>query len=295
MKFTLNLMAELDDALQSGAPERRVQLLRRITDHFLSESSRLNDEQVGVFDDILTHLAHRIEERVLAQISQKLAPVGNAPLNLIKCLAEDDNISVAGPVLEQSTRISEHDLIEIAKHKSQAHLIAISGRASLSENLTDVLVGRGDGRVMSKLARNEGARFSSAGFTALVKRAHGDDGIVESLSQRTDIPQNLFKELLLRATNLVRSRLLAAASPEQQQQIQEAMMSVVRELDLGTEADHGPAAAENTAQGLRSKRYFLGSRPAKRNLPIAAPAAGAKPAVPASNSKSAFPAPTAKR
>ncbi len=295
MKFTLNLMAELDDALQSGAPERRVQLLRRITDHFLSESSRLNEEQISVFDDILTHLAHRIEERVLAQLSLKLAPVGNAPLNLIKCFAEDDNISVAGPVLEQSTRISEHDLIEIAKHKSQAHLVAISGRASLSENLTDVLVGRGDGRVMNKLARNEGARFSSASFAALIKRADGDDSMTESLSQRTDIPQNLFKELLLRATNLVRSRLLAAATPENQKQIQEAMMSVVQELDLSAEADPDPAAVENSGPGLKSKRYFWGSKPAKRSLLTAVPAASAKPAVPAPNYKRVYPAPNAKR
>jgi uncharacterized protein (DUF2336 family) len=257
MKFTLNLMGELDDALQSGAPERRVQLLRRITDHFLSESSRLNEEQVRVFDDILTHLAHRIEERVLAQLSLKLAPVANAPMNLIKCLAEDDNISVAGPVLGQSSRITEQDLLEIAKHKSQAHLFAISGRSALSEQLTDVLVSRGDGRVASRLARNEGARFSSAGFAALVKRADGDASMAESLGSRADIPPDLLKELMLRAANLVRSRLLAAATPENQEKIQEAMKNVVEELELGTDADLVPAA-EAAARGIKSKSYYWG-------------------------------------
>jgi len=266
MKFTLNLMAELEDALKSGASEHRVQLLRRITDLFLSESNRLNEEQVSVFDDILTHLAHRIEERVLAQLSLKLAPVGNAPMNMIKCLAEDDNISVARPVLEQSTRISEQDLIEIAKHKSQAHLFAIAGRDSLSESLTDVLVGRGDVRVASKLARNAGARFSSVGFAVLVKRADGDDGMAESLSKRTDIPQNIFKELLLRATNLVRSRLLASATPENQKQIQDAMKSVAEELDLSADADADPASPEGAGQGVKSKRYFLGPRSSLRSV-----------------------------
>jgi uncharacterized protein (DUF2336 family) len=277
MKFTLNLMAQLDDALQSGAPERRVQLLRRITDHFLSESSRLNEEQVGVFDDILTHLAHRIEERVLAQLSLKLAPVPNAPLNMIKCLAEDDNISVAGPVLEQSSRISEQDLLEIAKHKSQAHLFAISGRASLNESLTDILVSRGDGRVASRLARNEGARFSSTGFAALVKRADGDVNMTETLSKRPDIPISLLKELMLRATNLVRSRLLASAPPEMQQQIQEAMTNVVKELELGNGAEHHPAPVQEAPQtpGREGKRYYWAPQAAKRNSP---------PTVPASNS-----------
>jgi uncharacterized protein (DUF2336 family) len=256
MKFTLNLMSELQDALKSGAPERRVQLLRRITDHFLNESARLSEEQVGVFDDILTHLADRIEARVLAQLSLQLAPVGNAPLNMIRCLAEDDNISVAGPVLEQSSRISERDLIDIAMQKGQAHLLAISGRASLSEALTDVLVNRGDGRVMGKLARNEGARFSSSGFAALVLRADGDDGLTESLGLRRDIPLDLLKELLLRATNLVRSRLLAGATPEQQKLIQQAMTRVAEELELNTAAAEGTVQRLNREGRLNEKTFF---------------------------------------
>lgn len=250
MKFTLALMSELEDALQSGAPERRVMLLRRITDLFLSDANRLNEQQVGVFDEILTHLAHRIEERVLSQISVKLAPVKNAPTNMVTLLANDDNIAVAGPVLAQSDRIAEKDLIEIAKSKSQTHLLAIAIRASLSEAITDVLVARGDKRVVGKLARNAGARFSKEGYEIVVKRAEGDDELSENLGLRIDIPLSLLKQLLMRATNLVRSRLLAAADPEKQKQIQEAMMSVAEELGLGAFGYRDLAAAEGVVKRL---------------------------------------------
>lgn len=263
MKFTLALMSELEDALQSGAPERRVMLLRRITDLFLSDANRLNEEQVGVFDEILTHLAHRIEERVLSQISLKLAPVKNAPINMITLLANDDNIAVAGPVLAQSDRIAEPDLIAIARSKSQTHLLAIAIRASLSEALTDVLIERGDRKVVGKLARNNGARFSLHGYEAVVNRAEGDDELAENLGLRIDIPPALLKRLLLRATNLVRSRLLAAADPEKQKQVQQAMMSVAEELGLGAFGYRDLAAAEGVVkrlnrEGKLNERVLLG-------------------------------------
>lgn len=244
MKFTLALISELEDALQSGAPERRVVLLRRITDLFLNDANRLNEQQVGVFDDLLTHLAHRIEERVLSQISVRLAPVKNAPLNMITLLAKDDNIAVAGPVLAQSDRIGEKDLIEIANSKSQTHLLAIAIRSTLSEAITDILVKRGDKRVVGKLAKNQGARFSARGYEAIVSRAAGHDELSENLGLRLDIPLPLLERLLLRATHLVRSRLLAAADPEKQKQIQQAMMKVADELGLGAFGYRDLAAAE---------------------------------------------------
>jgi uncharacterized protein (DUF2336 family) len=57
-------------------------------------------------------------------------------------------------------RLTTPDLIEIALAKSQSHLLAISKRSSLSESLTDTLIERGDGDVISTLAGNAGARFS---------------------------------------------------------------------------------------------------------------------------------------
>lgn len=250
MKFTLALMSELEDALQNGAPERRVDMLRRITDLFLNDADRLNEAQVGVFDEILTHLARRIEERVLSQISLKFAPVRNAPKNMMSLLANDDNIAVAGPVLAQSDRIAEGDLIEIAKSKGQTHLLAIAIRAQLSESITDILIERGDKRVMGKLARNAGARFSQGGYKIIVGRAEGDDELTENLGLRVDIPLPLLKQLLMRATNLVRSRLLAAADPEKQKQIQAAMMSVAEELGLGAFGYRDLAAAEGIVKRL---------------------------------------------
>jgi len=88
------------------------------------------------------------------ELSAQLAPIGNAPVNVIQRLARDDEITVAGPVLAQSPRLSPTDLVDIAETKSQAHLLAISGREAIAPMVTDVLVHRGGpARVAGRAAR----------------------------------------------------------------------------------------------------------------------------------------------
>jgi uncharacterized protein (DUF2336 family) len=230
MTTSVSLLAELEDALKNGSPEKRVDTLRRVTSLFLDESDRLNEQQIRVFDDVLVHLIERIETKALIQLSTSLAPVDNAPIEVIRRLSNDDEIEIAGPVLTASNRLSESDLIGIAQSKGQGHLFAISGRASLPVGVTDVLVERGDHQVHHALAKNSGAHFSDSGFATLVKRSETDEALAEKLGLRLDIPLRLLRQLLAKATDLVRSRLLAAATPENQEKIQHALASIASEV-----------------------------------------------------------------
>jgi len=123
-----SLIAELEDAIQSGAKDKRVDTLRRITDLFVADADRLSDKQIDVFDDVLGHLIKRIEGKALAELSRRLGPINNAPIDVVRRLARDDNIAVAEPILKTSTRLNDNDLIEIASTKPREHLLAISAR-----------------------------------------------------------------------------------------------------------------------------------------------------------------------
>jgi uncharacterized protein (DUF2336 family) len=151
-----------------------VDTLRRITNLFLSGSNQFNDEQIGLFDDVLTQLINRIEAKALHELSAQLANVATAPINVIRQLANHDEIIVAGPVLANSYRLTNSDLVEISKTKSQAHLLAISGRTQLDESVTDILTERGNNEVVHKLANNAGAHFSDIGLETLSKRAEDE-------------------------------------------------------------------------------------------------------------------------
>ena len=79
MDASHSLIAELEDAIESGSKDKRVDTLRRITDLFVSGADRLNDQQIDVFDDVLGHLIKRIEGKALAELSRRLGPINNAP------------------------------------------------------------------------------------------------------------------------------------------------------------------------------------------------------------------------
>ena len=148
---------------------------------------------------------------------------------MIQHLAWDDEIEVAGNVLADSSRLGTDVLVEIASSKGQDHLLAISGRPDLPVAVTDVIVDRGEDKVIRKLANNAGAKFSNQGFSTIVARAGADDELVEILGLRADFPQQFMADLLRRAKEAVRTRLLAIAPPAVQEEIKRVLNEIARE------------------------------------------------------------------
>ena len=221
-----SIIAELEDAVRNGSSEKRVGTLRQVTDLFLHEGDRLSDDQVKVFDDVLCILVARVESRAKAELSQRLAPLDYAPFEVIQHLARDSDIAVAGAVLAGSSRLRTSDLVEIASTRGQDHLLAISGRANLPEVVTDVIVDRGENKVIRKLANNASARFSDAGYSGIVAHAEADAELVEILGLRLDLPLRFLSDLLRRATEAVRARLMAIAPAELQEEIKRVLKSI---------------------------------------------------------------------
>jgi uncharacterized protein (DUF2336 family) len=226
----LSLIPELEDVVQRGTRAKRVDALQRITALFLDGAESYGDRHIDLFDDVFGLLIAEIEIKARAELSRHLAPVGNAPAKVLRTLANDDDIAVAGPVLEHAPRLAEADLVDVAKVKSQAHLRAISARAALGEAVTDVLVQRGDFEVACRVVDNRGARISQKGFVSLVQRAEYDGELAEKVCLRPDIPEPMFRELLTTATAVVRERLLASATPGVKAEIHRVLAKVAKQV-----------------------------------------------------------------
>lgn len=221
-----SIICDLEEAVACGSDLKRIYALRSVTDLFFQESVRFSEEQMRVFDNVLCILVQRVETRARAELSRRLAPIDHAPVELMQQLARDDEIAAAGDVLSYSTRLTTRDLVEIAESKSQAHLLAISDRANLAESVTDVIVDRGEARVLRKLASNASARFSEAGYSGIISKAEADDGLAEAIGLRIGLPLKVLRELLERATQAVRARLVAVAPPELQDEIKRILNAV---------------------------------------------------------------------
>ena len=140
MTTVASLIDDLEQSLATGTSEQRQKALLRVTDLFVVGANRYNEDQIGLFDEVIGKLAAAIETKARAKLANRLASLANAPRKVIRSLAFDDDFGVAEPVLTQSPRLDEADLIANASTKSQRHLNAIARRQSLTEAVTDVLV-----------------------------------------------------------------------------------------------------------------------------------------------------------
>ncbi len=229
MSQSSSLILEVEHSIVSGSVRQRLNALRRVTDLFLAGSGRYSDEQVGVFDDVLVRLSSKLESAVRAELSRRLSSVADAPLRTVSSLALDNAIEVAAPLLAHSERVTEPDLIKTASTQSQLHLFAISQRKKLSENVTDILVERGDRRVVHSVARNTGAAFSDKGFRKLVNRSGSDQTLAEIVGMRNDIPRHHFLKLLQTASAAVREK-LSATNPQSAAVVQNAVTDVAEKV-----------------------------------------------------------------
>jgi len=245
-----SILGELEQALLQGTSEQRAQTLRGVTDLFVLGAGQYTAEQVALFDDVFSRLVLEIESTSRAVLARRIAPLPAAPPRVIRTLAFDDEIDVAGPVLSYSDKLDEAALVENARTKSQDHLLAISRRRSLGENVTDILVERGNREVVQATAENPGARFSEAGFGRLVLRAADDERLAACVGLRPDIPRHHFMQLLSKASQAVRTK-LEAANPQRSDYIRHAVAEIASRIQSKAGAHtHDYAAAMATVSNL---------------------------------------------
>ena len=242
MTVAISLIPGLDEIVRNGDPERRAEVARRVTELFLSGAANLRSDHVDLFDGILINLVPHTEIATRADIAERLSVLANAPRTLVGQLAREDEILIAGPLLRRSPLIDEGALIEIARLKGQGHLLAMSERPTLSPDLTDVIVRRGDRDVVRRAAGNAGAAFSQVGYSALIRRA-GQDGVLTlTVGQRDDLSGPQLKDLLEGSIEIVRRRLLEVVKPARQAAIKQMISEISGELEpVESDRDFAPA------------------------------------------------------
>src|SRR5438094_2563015 len=216
------IIDEIEAAIGGGSAARCIETARRVTDLFLASADRFNGEQIELFDNVLERLIKAIEQRsiadvgarmALAEISAQLAPVTQAPPAVIRQLAGNDEITIAAPVLQESPRLSDGDLVEISQTKGEQHLLAVSARWWLKEVVTDALLSRSFPSVSRRIVSNPGARVSAGGFAIIVAQAQDNPELAVEAGIRVDLPSDLRQQLLNKATEAVRTKLLSRAPP----------------------------------------------------------------------------------
>jgi len=225
------LINEIQDHTTSGSIKKQLRALTRMTDLFAAGSSHYSAQQVELFGEVFKALVAVIELKTRTKLARHLATSPDAPAALVRALASDETIAVAAPVLSRSTVLSEDDLAVSASTQSQGHLFAIAQRQAISEAVTEILIHRGEPKVVHAVAGNPGARISDGGFGELVVRSAIDAELALRVGARRDIPRHQFLKLLETASASV-CRKIVAANPQFADAVRDAVTGVVDDINL---------------------------------------------------------------
>ncbi len=255
---------EVEAAIKAGSSEKHIETIKRVTDLFLLSADGYSGEQIELFGDVLERLIKTIEIRALADVSARialaemstqLASVKQAPPSVVRRLARHDEITIAGPVLTESARLTPEDLVELAQTKGEKHLLAISGRWWLTEVVTDALLARHYPSVSRRVVSNPGARVSASGFAIVL--AAGRTAIPNSrcrpASGSTCRP-TCGRNCCSSATEAVRSRLLSRAPPHLFEEIRNAITTASESANREMARPRDFAAAQRYVALAQQKR-----------------------------------------
>ncbi|MGL4729338.1 MAG: DUF2336 domain-containing protein [Bosea sp. (in: a-proteobacteria)] len=258
------LLRDLETSFGTTTDSERAVTVSRLTDLFLVTAQGLTDEQIAVFDVVIGRLASEIETRARAELSHRLADVGNAPHGVVRMLALDE-IDVARPVLTRSTRLTEEDLVAVASQKSQDHLLAVTQRPLLSEPVTDFLVLRGNQNVSRAVAGHASAQLSRRGMSLLVTRARRDESLVTLLSERGDVPAELMSQLVAVAKDAARQRLVETVSAEEAVKAEAAVNGAAQQVVAPDAAAEVGAEVQRYEAALAEVRALEAARKLNQN------------------------------
>jgi len=186
-----SLVTEIKESLEGASPLRREAILHDMTNLFLEGAELYSEEQIAVFDEVLTAVIGHTDRDALIELSRRLAPCAKAPPSLMRKLASHPDLKISGILLKEAVALSDDEIAAIASAASHTHLLFIASRDSIDEKITDALINRGDVDAMRKFVANEHARVSHVGFVKLINAAKRDNSLTEIVAGRTDLPDEL--------------------------------------------------------------------------------------------------------
>lgn len=159
------LAKDEDPEVRFGLAEKLARIAPDLNDN---ERNKLRQSTL----ESLNLLARDEITKVRQILSETLKDVTNAPPDVIKSLAMDSELSVAGPVLECSPVLNDEDLVEIISLGTvKGGLNAISKRQGVGEGVSEAIVATNDEEAIADLLGNGTAQIREETLDDLIAKA----------------------------------------------------------------------------------------------------------------------------
>ena len=234
-EFLLNLARE-------KSTMGRAKLTETIIDLFENKGDALTDRERALMFGILRSVVREIEMSVRRGVAQQLAGLDDVPEDLIRILANDE-IEVAYPVLTESGLLKDSDLIEIIRHRTLEHQLAVAIRQNISEAVSQALVETGNERVVVTLLKNENAKISQSTMEYLVEQSKRVDTFQEPILHREELRPELAQRMFLWVTAALREFILENFKLDQS--VIDDLLEQIAAQEGGVQPDHANGLKAN--------------------------------------------------
>lgn len=175
------LTGDEDDEVRGELAHKIARLIPNLSD---SEAVMLREYAI----DALEKLAEDQVPRVRQIIAEEIKEAMTIPHEIVRKLANDLEISVAGPILEFSPLLSDADLLEvIACGQVKGAMDFIASRRDVSEDVSDAVVATLDVSAVSNLLNNENAQIREDTLDYIIDNAKDVEAWHEPVAMRSEL------------------------------------------------------------------------------------------------------------
>jgi uncharacterized protein (DUF2336 family) len=188
------LLARLDALARAGGDVPCDAVLELVADLFVAQGESMGEAARDACLELADRLIPRAGPEPRAQALRRLAASPAVTADRLGAWARGP-IETAAPVLEHGAKLASSEILEILRRSGPEHVRAAARRPSLSEDLADAIVARGDRQALAFLVANRSARLSPKSFGAVADLAWRDAGLRDAFVQRSDLPGEVVDKL----------------------------------------------------------------------------------------------------
>lgn len=197
--------ADVVRLLTDPSGETRAEMAGKIAKGFAVDSLTARERQIAI--DIVRAMVKDAEVRVREALAQNLKSSGELPHDIALTLARDVE-SVALPVLEFSTVLTDDDLLEIVRRSSGKKQVAVARRKKVSSPVAEALIESRNGEAVATLVSNEGADLSEAALQRVLDSFGNEEAVHGSLVHRSNLPITVAERLVALVSENLREYLV---------------------------------------------------------------------------------------
>jgi uncharacterized protein (DUF2336 family) len=156
---------------------------------------KLTPAERAVAEQVLRGMLDGAAVKIRQILAETLKDSAFVPHDVALTLAQDVE-SVAIPMLQFSSVLSDDDLIAIVRAGAPGKQLAIAGRPTVSTSVAGELLDTGNSKVAATLVGNLGAQLNADQLELAANRYGSDPRMAECLQKRPDLPIGIAERLV---------------------------------------------------------------------------------------------------